>query len=602
VSDHRSAGSEEWVSSDLSGGFHDYGVAWFADTMAFYFDGEVRGVVTDRSAIAQSAGMYLILNFAVGGWPGDPPSWPAAGDTFEIDWVRVWQPAVPDAYIDLGAVVGGGDGSPAAAPPSIGLNPATGALSDDLDLDRVEPSGTNPRPVASAYVDSVFILVDDTNAINTKGTRFTFPAGDAAGSTWDLIARAVEADGPPGVLRLGSQGTFTRGIGIHASAGVTFDLDALRRRHGDGRVAFFSTYAGEGSIQAGGSVNNHVILADADGAVLCAEPTGPHQDGGAVIEIELPRNARFLTLATGAAGDGNGQDHGVFCNAFITPCSVSDPTLCEPPADEVPIFSGSPWDYLDEGPPPAAGWTALNFAATGWKSGRAQLGYGDGDEVTTIGFGGDPDAKRVTTHFRKVFSLRRPAEITRSSLWLLRDDGAIVYLNGVEILRSNLPAGAVGPDTLASRPMDGAAEATWVVTPVDPCRLVDGLNVVAVEVHQATRGSSDVSFDLVLAADRDPTTPHNCDPAFSRGNANADGALDIADAVFTLSHLFASGPAPSCLDAGDANDDGRIDIADAVATLAHLFGAAGSLPPPFGTCGPDGTADGLGCASFGPCR
>jgi len=45
-------------------------------------------------------------------------------------------------------------------------------------------------------------------------------------------------------------------------------------------------------------------------------------------------------------------------------------------------------------------------------------------------------------------------------------------------------------------------------------------------------------------------------PKFQRGNANADARIDIADAIYLLSHLFAHGPAPSCKDSGDANDDG----------------------------------------------
>jgi hypothetical protein len=89
---------------------------------------------------------------------------------------------------------------------------------------------------------------------------------------------------------------------------------------------------------------------------------------------------------------------------------------------------------------------------------------------------------------------------------------------------------------------------------------------------------------------------------FQRGDTNGDGAVDIADAIFTLGYLFAQGPEPTCLDAADANDDGAVDIADAIAVLSHLFAGAGPLPEPFGGCGPDPTADGVGCRSFPPCQ
>jgi hypothetical protein len=88
---------------------------------------------------------------------------------------------------------------------------------------------------------------------------------------------------------------------------------------------------------------------------------------------------------------------------------------------------------------------------------------------------------------------------------------------------------------------------------------------------------------------------------FVRGDANDDGGIDLADAIATLAHLFAGAPPPGCRDAADANDDGALDISDPVALLAALF-AAGTPPPPLHpACGPDPTADGLGCAAFAGC-
>ena len=77
---------------------------------------------------------------------------------------------------------------------------------------------------------------------------------------------------------------------------------------------------------------------------------------------------------------------------------------------------------------------------------------------------------------------------------------------------------------------------------------------------------------------------------------------DIADAIFTLGYLFASEPAPSCLDAADANDDGALEIIDAV-YLPNFLSLGGPAPPePFPTCNPDQTIDELGCESFVGCE
>ena len=89
---------------------------------------------------------------------------------------------------------------------------------------------------------------------------------------------------------------------------------------------------------------------------------------------------------------------------------------------------------------------------------------------------------------------------------------------------------------------------------------------------------------------------------FRRGDADSDGALDIADAVTVLTYLFAGGEAFDCMDTGDANDDGQIDIADAVTILGHLFAEEGPLPPPFDQCGSDETEDELDCENFPPCE
>lgn len=89
---HRSYGKEHWQGRDLSGGYNTYGVEWTAnDQLHFSLNGSRVYSITDSAAVSQLRDQYLILNYAVGGWPGTPPSWPEGGSNFDIDWVRVWQ-------------------------------------------------------------------------------------------------------------------------------------------------------------------------------------------------------------------------------------------------------------------------------------------------------------------------------------------------------------------------------------------------------------------------------------------------------------------------------------------------------------------------------
>ena len=98
-------------------------------------------------------------------------------------------------------------------------------------------------------------------------------------------------------------------------------------------------------------------------------------------------------------------------------------------------------------------------------------------------------------------------------------------------------------------------------------------------------------------------TPDECEPSFRRGDANEDGAVDIADAIFMLYTLMLNGPESGCADATDSNDSGSHDIADAVFILSYQF-AGGDAPPSPGSdaCGVDATPnDGMSCDSYNGC-
>jgi hypothetical protein len=172
---------------------------------------------------------------------------------------------------------------------------------------------------------------------------------------------------------------------------------------------------------------------------------------------------------------------------------------------EALIAEGSVWRYSDVGAVPA-GWQARDFADGGWSAGSAELGYGDSDEATVVGFGPNPNAKYRTTYFRRSFTVGDPDALRDATLHLRRDDGAVVYLNGVEIARSNMPGGAIAYATAASSSVGGADERTFFDFAVDPARFVNGTNVLAVEVHQRDNTSSDLSFEASLDATADPTT------------------------------------------------------------------------------------------------
>jgi uncharacterized repeat protein (TIGR01451 family) len=179
---------------------------------------------------------------------------------------------------------------------------------------------------------------------------------------------------------------------------------------------------------------------------------------------------------------------------FMTATQIN---LTVPPLILVPL--GATWRYLDNGVDQGTAWRNRVFDDSAWGLGGAQLGYGDGDEITVLNFGPDANAKYPTYYFRRAFYIQDASAWSGLNIRLLRDDGAVVYLNGVEVFRSNMPAGTILNSTFASAAVSGSDEATFYLSNIGSGSLTNGTNVIAVEIHQSSATSSDVSFDLELA-------------------------------------------------------------------------------------------------------
>jgi hypothetical protein len=186
---------------------------------------------------------------------------------------------------------------------------------------------------------------------------------------------------------------------------------------------------------------------------------------------------------------------------------------------------GSVWRYLDTGVELPADWIQPGYNDGSWPVGPAKLGYGDGDEATVVSFGSNPGNKHITTYFRRTFNVANAASVSALKVGLRRDDGGIVYLNGIEIFRSNMPEGDIAFSTLASSVVGGADETTFYEHAVDPSLLVEGANVLAARVHQVNVTSSDLSFDLYLTGS---AVPLNAAPIVHAGPDQTVALLEPA--------------------------------------------------------------------------
>lgn len=206
--------------------------------------------------------------------------------------------------------------------------------------------------------------------------------------------------------------------------------------------------------------------------------------------------------AVGFTQDGNG---------YYTLSDDSDPpTLyyvgrASPPYGLAPdelVSPGSEWRYLDSGANLATAWRQAEYSDDAWKRGLGAFGYGDDRLQTLVSYGGSSRKKHITTYFRTQFTMLSLDGLEAAELRYLVDDGCAIYLNGAEVVRANLPAGAAF-DTLATAEQK-EFESCWFRAGLELSRLRLGVNTLAVEVHQHSADSKDLRFDLQLVVRRDP--------------------------------------------------------------------------------------------------
>ena len=198
----------------------------------------------------------------------------------------------------------------------------------------------------------------------------------------------------------------------------------------------------------------------------------------------------------------------------ITPSALMlPPSLGDVPVSYFDRYAA--WNYLDDGSDlgnsevvtdhPGYGtgnWKHPDFDDSSWQSGSGVLGFGgltDASVTTQINKFHPAGGQVRTYYFRRSFEVPEAAKVLSFGCEVLRDDGVIIYVNGVEVARSNMPEGNIGSSDLASSSVSGAAnEGGYFPFDLDSTELVDGTNVIAVELHQGSSGSSDLGFDLAL--------------------------------------------------------------------------------------------------------
>lgn len=170
------------------------------------------------------------------------------------------------------------------------------------------------------------------------------------------------------------------------------------------------------------------------------------------------------------------------------------------------ITAGDVWKYRIGNSEPPADWNALTFDDANWLEDSTGIGYGDDDDATVI-------SPTNSVYIRKTFYVADVNAVRAALLHVDYDDGFIAYLNGTEIARANIS----GDRPPYNQPADTYTEPKIIYGGkpeqfrIDSLQniITEGLNVLAIQVHNSGLNSSDLTIIpfLTLGLQSEPPVP-----------------------------------------------------------------------------------------------
>lgn len=158
---------------------------------------------------------------------------------------------------------------------------------------------------------------------------------------------------------------------------------------------------------------------------------------------------------------------------------------------ETILFPDNDCKYATGTTAPPTNWRMLNFDDTDWLEGTGPVGYGDEDDNIEI----EPTSSLFIRYYFEALDTNL---IEEAVLHMDYDDAFVAYINNVEVARANI--GIPGVPPAYNQDADGSHEATIYqgglpeVFSIDKTSLNStGINVLAIEVHNLSPGSSDLS-------------------------------------------------------------------------------------------------------------
>ena len=424
-----------------------------------------------------------------------------------IEWGATWRYA--DAGDDLGttwrdpqfddeawatgpAVLGWNAGQATDIGPS---RPTTSYFRTSFDL--ADPSAVAMLDIQAKVSQGAVVYVNGIEA-----GRYNMPDGDITSSTTAATYVGGTENGrvksftvPAGLLVAGRNTVAVEVHGWRANSGLLlFDLAAntvgatADDQAPSAPVASAAAVDGQTRLTWTASTDDTALggyVVNRDGTPLAV--VAPQTTAYVVPGVEAHT---FAVVAFDAAGNTTSS----------VPVQVGGPPVVDPPIDPEPqdqelMAFGSTWRWTYPTSAPAGNWFADAYDDQAWASGAGQFGFGP-NTVTTISDG--PTPRPLTSYYRTTVDIADPGVFQGMVLDLVRNGGAAVYVNGIEVTRANLPAGPLSANTYATAAVPAADRQTPVSIEVPTSAFRAGSNTIAVELHLNWKSQTTAGFDLRL--------------------------------------------------------------------------------------------------------
>lgn len=341
------------------------------------------------------------------------------------------------------------------------------------------PANQTPRASFTYATSGLHVAVD--------GSGSSDPDGSIASTRWDFGDGSAPAEGTSQEHTYPAPGTYTVTFTVTDDDGATSAAQQTVNVQSPPNQAPVASFAQQVSglsvsLDASGS-------SDPDGSIASVAwdfgDSSPASSGTTVTHVYASEGTYPVTVTV--------TDNSGASSTATQTVTVSKPAGT--PVTSRVVTSGSSWSYYYGTAAPPAGWAQRTFSDSSWSTGTGPVGYGSSVPATMLVL--DPVAanRPRALYGRTSFEVLDASRVQDLKLSALADDGAVVYVNGVEVGRHNMSTNVVTHSTFAdSARRVTAAQAAPLLVTVPVNLLVNGVNVIAVEAHVNYRSTPDLTI------------------------------------------------------------------------------------------------------------